>query len=220
MLLRAILWVVLSTFILTLTGNMVIAESKATKKKSTNTIKKEAAIKGFRSAKFGMKEKDVYRAIVKDFKISKRKIKATVHPFEKTKDLEITVPKLLGTGGTAKIHYLLGYKSKKLMQVNVIWGEAAEKSGENVKKEDIVNTANFLRNHFNKKQYPKEGFVANGRINDSTTIVFRGKDKKNRMILLVLSAPKDKNNWLLRLSYMLDFENPDILTITIKDDDF
>ena len=71
-----------------------------------------------------------------------------------------------------------------------------------------------------QKQYLKEGFVANGRINDSTTIVFRGRDKKNRMILLVLTAPKDKNSFLLRLSYMLDFENPDILTITIKDDDF
>jgi len=220
MLLRATVWAVLSTFIFILSGHMDIAESKTTKKKSTNTIKKEAAIKGFRSAKFGMKEKDVYRAIVKDFKISKRKVKVSVNPLEKITDLEIAVPKLLGMGGTAKIHYLFGYKSKKLMQVNIIWEAAAEGSGENATKEDIVNTANFLRDHFTKKQYAKKGFIANGRVNDTTTIVFRGRDKKNRMILLVLTTPKDKNSFLLRLSYMLDFENPDIRTITIKENDF
>ena len=64
-------------------------------------------------------------------------------------------------------------------------------------------------------------------MNDVTTIVFRGKDKKNRMALLVLTSPKAKKGEdtkkagekvSLKLSYLLDAENPDILTI--KDDDF
>jgi hypothetical protein len=78
-----------------------------------------------------------------------------------------------------------------------------------------------------KKGYKKDGFIANGRMNDVTTIVFRGKDKKNRMALLVLTSPqpekgedskKAAEKISLKLSYMLDAENPDILTI--KDDDF
>ena len=39
-----------------------------------------ADIKGFRSAKFGMNEKSVYRAIAKDFKLAKSKVKKKQMP--------------------------------------------------------------------------------------------------------------------------------------------
>jgi hypothetical protein len=227
MLYRTTSWLALSIFLLTLSGTADIAESKTEQMKSAQSAKKQATIEGFRSAKFGMKEKDIYRAITKDFKISKGKVKRTEHSLEKTTSLEITVPKLLGVGGTAKIGYIIGFKSKRLMQINVVWGRGAEESGRKVKAQTIVDAANFLRTHLIKKQYKKDGFVANGRMNDVTTIVFRGKDKKNRMALLVLTAPKAKKgedakkaqeNVSLKLSYMLDAEKPDILTI--GDDDF
>ena len=224
MLLRATGWLALSVFLLTLSGTADIAESQTAKKKSTQPTKKQAKIEGFRSAKFGMKEKDIYRAITKDFKISKSKVKRSTSALEKTTSLEITVPKLLGVGGAAKIGYIMGYKSQRLMQVNVVWGRGAAKK---VDPQTVVDAANFLRTHLIKKQYMKEGFVANGRMDDVTTIVFRGKDKKNRMALLILTSPKANKgedvkkaaqNISLKLSYMLDPENPDILTI--KDDDF
>jgi hypothetical protein len=227
MLLRTTSWLALSVFLLTLSGTAEIAESKAEKKKSVQPAKKQAKIEGFRSAKFGMKEKDIYRAITKDFKIAKGKVRRNEYSLEKTTSLEITVPKLLGVGGTAKIGYTIGYKSKRLMQVNIIWGRGAEESGRKVKAQDIVDAANFLRNHLIKKEYKEEGFIANGRMNDVTTIVFRGKDKKNRMALLVLTTPKAQKGEdakkagekvSLKLSYMLDAEKPDILTI--GDDDF
>jgi hypothetical protein len=96
-----------------------------------------------------------------------------------------------------------------------------------VKAQNILDAANFLRNHLAKKSYKKDGFAANARLNDFTTLVFRGKDKKNRMVLLLLTIPKGKegkdekksrDNVSLKLSYILDHENPDILSI--KDDDF
>ena len=188
--------------------------------------KKMAEIKGFRSARFGMKKRDVYKAISKDFKISKNNIKRETHPIEKTTTLQISVPELLEIGGKAKVFYILGYKSKKLIQVNVVWGAGA---GVKSDSQEIVNLANFLRTHFTKKQYQKDMFVANARLNDSTTIVFRGKDKKNRMALLTLNAVQQTNAeaekkpaqvFSLNLSYMLDPENSDIFTIKIKDDDF
>jgi hypothetical protein len=217
----------LSVFILTLSGTTGTAESKTSTKTSIQPTKKQAKIEGFRSAKFGMKEKDIYKVINRDFKIPKGKVRRSVHPLEKTTNLEITVPKLLGVGGTAKIGYIIGFKSKRLMQVNIVWGRGAEESGITVKAQNIVNAANFLRNHLVKKEYIKDGFIANGRMNDVTTIVFRGKDKKKRMALLVLTSPKARKgedakkageNVSLKLSYLLDAENPDILTI--KGDDF
>jgi hypothetical protein len=227
MLFRTISWLALSVFLLSLSGALDIAESKTSQKKSTQPAQKQANIEGFRSAKFGMKDKDIYRAITKDFKISKRKVERKVNSLEKTTSLEITVPNLLGVGGTAKVGYILGFKSKKLMQVNVVWGTGADKSRGKDKAKDIVNAANFLRNHLIKKKYKKDGFIANGRLNDAATVVFRGKDKKDRMVLLVLTSTKvrkgkdtkkTENSVLLKLSYMLDPTNPDILTI--KDDDF
>ena len=65
-------------------------------------------------------------------------------------------------------------------------------------------------------------FVANTRLNDNTTIVFRGKDKKGRMVLMSLITPspeegedkkKTKQKVQLLLSYKLDPVSPDVLTI-------
>jgi len=227
MLFRVTGWLALSVFFLTLSGTADIAESQTAKKKSTQPAKKQAKIEGFRSAKFGMKEKDIYKAIAKDFKISKGKVRRSENSLEKTTSLEVTVPKMMEVGGVAKVGYVLGFKSKKLIQVNVIWGRGAEESGRKVKAQSIIDAANFLRNHFIKKKYQKEGFIANARVDDETTIVFRGKDKKDRMVLLVLTSPqakkdedgkKAKENIALKLSYVLDTKTPDIFTI--GEDDF
>tara|TARA_Y100001936_G_C16006989_1_gene631344 strand:+ start:67 stop:741 length:675 start_codon:yes stop_codon:yes gene_type:complete len=217
-------YLTLFLLLLAIPGTVNITESKAQTKDSKPVNKRPAKIDGFRSAKFGMKDKDVLRAIQKDFKIQKSEVTRGVSSIEQTATLSIEVPKLLPVGGPAKIGYIFGYKSKKLVQVNIAWGKGATK---NVDGKSVVDAANFLRTHLIKKQYKKEGFVANARMNDQTTVVFRGKDKKNRMALLVLNVPKankDENakttlkNVSLKLSYLQDAENPDILTI--GEDDF
>ena len=112
------------------------------------------------------------------------------------------------------------------MQINIFWGRGVTKK---VDGKGVVNVANLLRTHLNKKEYKKEGFITNGSMNEATTIVFRGKDQKNRMALLVLNAPKtgkgkeataSADNISLKLSYMLNPANPDVLTITINENDF
>jgi len=212
------LWVFLFTF----PGTDGLVQAKASKKdpKATTMSKaKWAAFEGFRSAKFGMKESEVMRAITKDFKVSKSKVKQSVNPLEQTINLEVTVPKLIEVGGTAKIGYLLGHKSKKLMQVNMVWGSGL---GKKVDVKDIISTANLLRSHFTKKRHQKEGFAVNLKVNDAMTIVFRGKDKKGRMAILSLTNPKVKKGEdtkiSLKLSYILDAKNPDILSL--KEGDF
>ena len=196
-----------------------IAESKTSAKAPKEQSKKWANVDGFRSAKFGMDEKRVMRAIAKDFKISSSKVKRAIHPTERTTILEITVPKLMQAGGTAKVAYVLGQKSKKLMMVNIVWGLGVTK---NVNPEEVVAAANLLRSHFIKKRYEKDLLTANARITDNLLIVFRGTDKKGRMILMTLTTttPKEgedkveaSKKMALRLSYKLDPTSPDIFTI-------
>ena len=153
-------------------------------------------------------------------------MKKGAHPAEKTASLEIIVPELFRIGGTAKVGYVFGHKSKKLMQINVMWGQGA---AENVDGQAVVDTANMLRVHFLKKRYQEEGLVANGKLSDTSTMVFRGEDKKGRMILLLLTTAKAaselsveeaQSKVMLVLSYISNPGNPDVLDISIKDDEF
>ena len=183
-------------------------------------------IKGFRSAKFGMEEKSVYRAIAKDFKLAKSKVVKEENDIEQTSSLTISVPDLFSTGGTAKIGYVLGYKSKELIAVNVLWGVGA---AEKVNGKSVLNTANLLRDHFLKKKYLKDKLVANGKISNNQTVVFRGQDQKKRMVVVLLTTgtvPKggntveSLNKVSLLLSYIKDAGNPDVRKISIKEDEF
>jgi len=187
----------------------------------TGGIQKEwAVIKGFRSARFGMREAEVLRAINKDFRISKNKVKRQEHPMEKTVSLGITVTDLLPESGEAGVFYVFGYKSKRLIQVNVLMGRPIAK---NPNPAGIVTVANSLRGHFMKKRYKTESFVANAKLNDASVLVFKGQDKKDRMILLVLTNPQEEGatenkNISLRLSYIEKTDSPDVYGI--KDGDF
>ena len=102
------------------------------------------------------------------------------------------------------------------------------KAARRLRSQDVLEQLGYLlRSHFTKKRYKKEGFVVNGKLDETNTIFFRGRDGKNRMILLMLTTPKIKKgeafeeavkNVSLQLSYLLNPDNPDILTV--KDDDF
>ena len=187
----------------------------------TGASQKWAVVNGFRSAKFGMKERDVIKAIKKDFGIGKNQVSRKVHPNEKTVTLGIKVKKLLPESGTAKVFYILGYKSKSLIHINVIWGKPVTK---NPNAESVVATANQLRNHFAQKKYQKEGFALNAQLSEGIILVFQGKDRKGRAARLLLSNPKaekDKKtdkNIALTLSYIEKPQDPDVFRI--KDGDF
>ena len=187
----------------------------------TGASQKWAVVNGFRSAQFGMKERDVIKAIKKDFGIGKKQVSRKVHPNEKTVTLGIKVKKLLPESGTAKVFYILGYKSKRLIHINVIWGKPVTK---NPNAESVVATANQLRNHFAQKKYQKEGFALNAQLGEGVILVFQGKDRKGRAARLLLSNPKaekDKKtdkNIALTLSYIEKPQDPDVFRI--KDGDF
>ena len=179
-----------------------------------------AVIEGFRQARFGMNEEQVRQAIRKDFPEQTGKLARAIHPTEKTIVLSLTVADLLPHSGNARISYILGYRSKKLDQVNIVWSSDGSSAGD----ETIVGTANSLRDYFSTENFKPDSVVANHQLAPDAILVFRASDEQKRTILLVLSgvaaaartedkkAPKPPP-LTLELSYIEDPAHPDVFRI-------
>ena len=76
-------------------------------------------VDGFRSARWGMTDAQVKAAIRRDFNIPPEKIQTEENASERTAILTITVGDVLEGAGKARISYIFGYTSKKLIQVNI-----------------------------------------------------------------------------------------------------
>ena len=177
-------------------------------------------VDGFRTARFGMTPNEVIRAIEQDFDIPERDINQDVNLKEKTESLWVPIHDLLPGSGPAKVYYIFGFKSKRLIQVNIFWGRPAT---DTPNPNTIVETANQLRDHFLRKNFEKDGLMVNAPLGEEVILVFRGKDAKGYMVVLLLSnipsGPQATNdNISLRLSYISNPENPDVFRI--KNSDF
>ena len=93
---------------LSLVFSGVLFDGTGLAKPETGTSQKWAVVSGFRSAQFGMNERDILKAIKSDFGLGKKQVSRQVHPNEKTITLGIKVSKLLPESGPAKIFYILG----------------------------------------------------------------------------------------------------------------
>ena len=179
-----------------------------------------ATIEGFRQARFGMSEEQARQAIRKDFSAAAAKLTSAVHSSEKTTVLSLTVTDLLPHTGSARISYIFGYRSKKLIQVNLLWSS----DGSPAADETIVGMANSLRDYFASENFASDSVVANRQLADNAILVFRGSDDQKRTVLLALSgvaasarseekkAPKPLP-LTLELSYIEDPAHPDVFRI-------
>ena len=186
-----------------------------------------AIVEGFRSAQFGMTEAEVIAAINTDFNLSESEIQHHQNAAEKTNGLSITVPDILPATGKATVVYIFGYKTKKLIQVNILWGKPADP---NPDPEKLVAAANSLRFYFARQGFRKDDLMMNARLKDGSVLVFRGTDKNGRVVLLLLHNPQNPKaegeeaeaasieNLSLRLFYISDPISPD--TFQIKSGDF
>jgi hypothetical protein len=82
-------------------------------------------VTGFRDARFGMTEAEVRAIVTKAFNVKGTDIASSVNSIEGTNVLTVAVPSLDPGPGAARVAYIFGNKSKKLIQVNVVWGEVA-----------------------------------------------------------------------------------------------
>ena len=214
---------ILINLLVLLSSTFVSAQgsNKLATDKNVKNTKPWAKIEGFRSAKFRMSMNQVKKAIYKDFNLRGNQITTLKHPTEQTASLGVSVERLLPNSGKARIVYVFGYKTKRLIQVNILLGHPVDTVAT---PQQIVDSGNLLGNHFFKKRYQEDGLVAHARLNDGSILIFRGKDQKGHMVLLRLSNPQpnseDKEDLKisLSLSYIEKPGKPD--AYQLKDDDF
>jgi len=177
-----------------------------------------AQIEGFRQARFGMSEEQVRQAIRKDFPGAAAKLTVAVHPSEKTTVLSLSVTDLLPHTGNARRSYILGYRSKKLAQINIVWTSDGTAAGD----ETVVGMANSLRDYFTSENFKPDSVIVNHQLAANAILVFRGSDEQKRTVLLVLSGvaasarsedKKEPPPLTLELSYIEDPAHPDVFKI-------
>jgi len=176
-------------------------------------------VDGFRSARWGMTDAQVKTAIRKDFNIPPEKVQTEENASERTAVMTVTVGDLLEGAGKARVSYIFGYASKKLIQVNIIWGTTIDPQ---IKPDRIIAAANQLRTLFLGYPYQPDTVASNVPTADGTITVFQGQDAEKHMTLLRLvstpAPPPPKNakgeapgpTVVLFLSYVLDVKNPDV----------
>ncbi|HEX3861148.1 MAG TPA: hypothetical protein VHY35_05600 [Stellaceae bacterium] len=200
-----------------LAPQLALAQAAAPSAASPTVSGERVYIDGFRSAQWGMNAAQVKAAIQKDFNIAADKAKGGENLAERTEVLSVTVADLLEGAGPARVSYIFGYSSKKLIQVNILWGTAVDPQAS---AEKIVAAANQLRQLFLDSGYDPATVASNIKMNDGSILVFEGEDADKHTTILRLAsatetaartgkAPKIIET-ALSLSYVLDPRNPDI----------
>ncbi len=179
-----------------------------------------AVVDGFRSAHFGMAETEVRKAIDADFKQSGSAVKVSSNSVERTRALSVTVPDLVPDSGKAVIDYVLGYKTQRLIRVNVTWTTAGDSGN---KPDTLVHTGLQLQEYFQSEAFPPGKAVANMvAANGAAVVFFRGTDAAGHLVDLVLTGPVHQDTKehkaqmtpaTLSLVYAADPEHPDVFRL-------
>ncbi|MES1991434.1 MAG: hypothetical protein V4441_10860 [Pseudomonadota bacterium] len=190
-----------------------------------------AVIDGFRSAHFGMNEGAVRAAIATDFSAkigpAADAIKVIENKVERTRILVVRVPDLFPDAGMTEIGYVLGYKTKALMQINLLWGTPLSPG---VTSEQLAVIATNLQRYFVGQGFAARDVKANIKIAKGAMLVFQGYDVNGRLVQLVRRAeamtspsatpapadgakPETRYRQTLQLSYIGDPKAPDTFQI-------
>lgn len=172
---------------------------------------------GFRSAQFGMAEADVRAAVTKDFPGDAAGLKSSTNLAERTQILAVHVNDIIPDGGGADVSYVFGFKSKKLIQINVLWSKATDPK---VTPERLLADGDTLRDYLMSAGYNPATVTANTRVS-SGVLLFRGSDADGHTTALILQgvvtgADKGAGNFVpagLLLFYAADPANPDVFKL-------
>jgi len=139
-------------------------------------------VEGFRTAKFGMDEAAVKRAITADFNIKDAAIAKEINPVDRTTVLSITAKDVLPEIAVARVHYILGYSQKKLFQVVLTWGAGTSETAPG--NTSVLNGAQLLLNYFVGQSFKPENRIVNAQLPDGNALLFQGTDEKGRVVQL------------------------------------
>lgn len=177
-------------------------------------------VDGFRSAKFGMTEAAVREAIAKDFGAKPDAITSEMHPSEQTTILGANVSELLPNTGPATVSYTLGFQSKALIQVSVLW---AGSGGKIEDLQSLIATANVLRDYFLGLGLVPETIAVNKKAEDGSLVVFQGEDAAGHLVLVSLAIGKTDGakagdatvrfDGALLVRYVENYKSPDVMRV-------
>ena len=181
-------------------------------------------VTGFRDARFGMSEQEVRAVVVKSLGAKPADITSAANAVEGTNVLTVRVALLDPAPGPAQVAYIFGYSSKKLVQVNVIWGDEKSK---NPDANAMITAGTRLERYFAGFSWRKDTTRAGIPVGDNTIVLFSGEDEKKGAVRLIVdgvkyqvqregketSSPDPKGPPKLVINYIADRENPDIAKI-------
>jgi hypothetical protein len=181
-------------------------------------------VTGFRDARFGMTEPEVRAAIKKSFAVKDADIKTSSNPTEGTTLLIARVESLDPGPGPADITYIFGNKSKRLIQVNVAWGEDVPNKPSGAA---IVAAGTRLVRYFLGFDWRKDTTRVGIPLGENTVLLFAGEDEKKGVVRLVFDDIKYQMNRegyqptladpkgppKLVINYIADRDNPDAANI-------
>jgi len=179
------------------------------------------AVRGFRSARFGMDPDAVRAAMATDFGLSDDDILDGMNTVERTRVLSAIVPDVLPGGGAAQVSYLFGYSSGTLIQAGVLWSAATDPA---LVPAQLSANGDVLRAHFLNAGYPPAATVTDVTL-ETGILLFRSADPEGRSVILLMQGEFDGGvpgqmpltPTSLTLLYALDLENPDIFALNEGD---
>lgn len=183
-------------------------------------------VSGFRDARFGMTEQEVRALVSKTLGVKPADIKSATNPVEGTTGLTVRVASLDPGPGPAQIGYIFGHSSKKLIQVNVIWGE--EDSKDKIDPNTMIAAGTRLARYFAGFSWRKDTTRAGIPVGPNAVVLFSGEDESKGAVRLVVdgvkyqmqgkdnkeaNSPEPKGPPQLLINYIADRDNPDVATI-------
>lgn len=180
-------------------------------------------VTGFRDVRFGQSEQDVRALVAKTLNVKASDIVSTTNPIEGTGVLTVKAASLEPGPGPARIAYIFGHSTKKLIQVNVIWGEEAPQS-----VDAVVAAGTRLQRYFSDFSWKKDAARAGIPVGENTVVLFAGDDEKKGSVRLIIdgvkyqvqrdgnqpaSSPEPKGPPKLMINYIADRDNPDVAKI-------
>jgi hypothetical protein len=170
-----------------------------------------------------MTEPEVRALVTRTLGVKPADIASAANTIEGTGVLSVKVASLDPGPGPARIAYIFGHGSRKLIQVNVVWGEDAAQS-----VDSVLAAGTRLQRYFAEFAWKKDAARAGIPVGDNTVVLFAGDDEKKGSVRLIIdgvkyqmqrqgnqpaTSPEPKGPPKLVLNYISDRENPDIARI-------
>jgi hypothetical protein len=166
-----------------------------------------------------MTEAEIRKAIDADFKLSGSAVRPSDDPVARTHVLSITAPDLVPDSGKAVIDYMFGFKTQRLIQVNITWSIANDPT---IKPPTLLHAGATLQGYFQSETFPAGQTAANAMLANGSLLLFRGTDPAGHAVVLVLSGPVHQDAkehkaqmtpGVLSLIYAVDPAHPDVFRL-------